>query len=118
MYYLGDTSVFNVPLPPLSNWGKRIANVGENPLGKVFLKNAQKVKRFDRSGKLLKETNGLWRSGKTIRKTPFAVAAGGLGLYGGYRVKKKYDEYKPQITTARKLYGAYSGLRKNLGLEN
>lgn len=109
---------FSVGVPNVSNWSKRIANIGENNVGKIFLKNAQKVDRYNQAGKLLKSTNGIAQSGKTLRKTPFAVA-GGLGVaYGGYRAKKTYDKYKPEIQMGRTALKKYNQFKNIFNKEN
>lgn len=103
---------FAAPLPPMAGkWGKRIADIGGNNVGNVFLKKAQNVARYDGAGKLLKQTYGIANSGRTIRKTPFVLAgAAGLG-YGAYRAKKTYDKYKPEIKMGRKLMKTYNNLK-------
>jgi hypothetical protein len=109
--FLSDAS-FSVGVPNVSNWSKRIANIGENNVGKIFLKNAQDITRKLPNGKV-KTSFGIANSGKTLRKTPFAIT-GGLGVaYGGYRAKKTYDKYKPEIQTGRKLMRTYNQF-KNL----
>ena len=108
---------FSTPLPKVSNWSQRIAKIGENPVGKIFLKNAQKVDRYNQAGKLLKSTNGIGESGKTLRKTPFAIA-GGLGVaYGGYRAKKTYDRYKPEIQMGRTVLKKYNQFKNMFNKE-
>lgn len=78
-------------------FGQRIKNFGNTSVGKLFLKDAKVVKTYNKSGMNLKTTNGIAMSGKTLRRTPL-VAAGIVGAgYGGYKVKQKYDQYKPEI---------------------
>jgi hypothetical protein len=110
--FLSDSAEFAAPLPPMaSKWGKKIADIGENNIGKIFLKKAQNVARYDGAGNLLKHTYGIANSGRTIRKTPLALAGLGAAGYGAYRTKKVYDRYKPEITMGRKLMRNYNALK-------
>ena len=116
--FLSDVANFATPLPPLADkWGKRVATVGNNHLGKVFLKDAKVVQHYDKFGKLLKNTNGIAASGKTIRKTPLALAGLGVAGYGAYRAKKTYDKYKPEIETGRKLMRKYNQFKNMFNKE-
>jgi hypothetical protein len=117
--FLSDvtTASFNTQLPNMTNWAKRIANVGNSRVGKLFFKDAQNIKRYDQMGKLLKQTNGIAQSGKTLRKSPFVGAAALGTVYGGYRAKKTYDKYKPEIQTGRKLMRTYNQFKNMFNKE-
>ena len=102
-----STASFNTPLPKMTNWGKTISNVGNSRVGKLFFKDAQDITRKLPNGQI-KTSFGIAQSGKSLRTAPFVVA-GGLGAtYGGYRAKKTYDKYKPEIETGRKLMKKYN----------
>jgi hypothetical protein len=103
MFYLADFS---------NNWLKK---VGDNPLGKVFLKDAQKVTRVLPNNKGIINTFGIANSGKTIRKTPLALGALGVTGYAGYKAKKKYDQYKPEIKTGMKFARIYNDFKNKFG---
>jgi hypothetical protein len=105
---MGQASFAMKPIPNPTSWiGKRIRDVGDTGVGKLFLKNADHVTRLAQDGSQ-KIKFGIGESGKTLRTSPFLVA-GGLGVgYGGYRAKKTYDKYKPEIETGRKLMRKYN----------
>lgn len=88
----------------LVNAKKTIKTFGDNnPLGKFFLKDANKVKTYSPDGKLIKKTNGLLRSGKTFSNRGLLVAAAPVVGLAGLQTKKVYDDYSPKIKAARKL---------------
>ncbi len=96
------------PIPNPTSWiGKRVKDIGDNRVGKLFLKNADHVTRVAQDGSQ-KIKFGIGESGKTLRKSPFVGAAVLGGAYGGYRAKKTYDKYKPEIETGRKLMRKYN----------
>lgn len=114
---------FSTPLPflrPALKTGKLsegIKKLGENKIGKIFLKNAQDVTRVLPNGEI-KRGFGIADSGKTLRKTPFAIA-GGLGVaYGGYRAKKTYDKYKPEIQMGRTVLKKYNQFKNMFNKED
>ena len=107
--FLSDVSTasFNAQLPNMTNWAKRISNVGNSRVGKLFFKDAQDITRKLPNGKV-KTSFGIAQSGKSLRTSPFVGAAVLGGAYGGYRAKKTYDKYKPEIETGRKLMRTYN----------
>jgi hypothetical protein len=114
--FLSDAS-FNTPLPDVSNWAKRISNVGNSGVGKLFFKDAQHITRKIPGQINPKISYGIAQSGKSLRTAPFLIA-GGLGAaYGGYRAKKTYDKYKPEIETGRKLMRKYNQFKNMFNKE-
>lgn len=96
------------PIANPTSWiGKRVKDIGDNRFGKLFLKNADHVTRVAQDGSQ-KIKFGIGESGKSLRKSPFLLAGGAATLYGGYRAKKTYDKYKPEIQTGRKLMRTYN----------
>ena len=85
------------------NIAQGLQRFGNTRVGKVFLKDANVNKTYSQAGDLLKTTKGIRMSGKTLRKTPFAVAGLGLAGYGAYRANKTYNRYKPMIKIGRKV---------------
>lgn len=91
--------------------GKTVKKVGDSLPGKFFFKDAQKITRELPNGKGFRNSFGIAESGKSLRTSPFVVAGAGASLYGGYRVKKTYDKYKPEIKTGLKLARTYDQLK-------
>ena len=84
------------------NIAQKLQKFGNTKVGNIFLKDANKITRITPKGKSI-FTHGIANSGKTLRKTPFAIAGLGLTAYGGYKAKKTYDRYKPAIKIGRKV---------------
>lgn len=108
--YAEFTQAFVRPVLKTNRLTKPIANIGNSKVGNVFLKRAQDITRELPNGKL-RRSFGIANSGRTIRKTPLALAGLGAAGYGAYRTKKVYDKYKPEIKMGRKAMKTYSNLK-------
>jgi len=97
-YFMNSVVTFSA-LP--KTFGQRIKNFGNTSVGKLFLKDAKVVKTYNKSGMNLKTTNGIAMSGKTLRRRGMAAIGTPLVMYGGYKLKRKYDQYKPEIKMLR-----------------
>jgi len=111
--FLSDVANFATPL---SKWGQRIANAGNTRVGKVFMKDAQKITREIPGVLDPVVKHGIAGSGKTLRRYPFALAGLGVAGYGAYRAKKTYDKYKPEIKTARKAMKVYNNFKNRFNI--
>lgn len=116
MFLIDSAEFTSVPLADLSRIGKQVRRAGNTRLGSVFLKNADNVTRWRPGATTPIVRHGIGGSGKTIRKTPFALAGLGLAGYGAYRGKKEYDKHKDNIKTGMKLYGKYRDFQNRFGL--
>lgn len=93
------------------NGVKTLQNVANSRVGKLFFKDAQQITKVLPNKGGTKFINGIAQSGKSLRTAPFLLA-GGVGLgYGGYKVKKKYDQYKPEIRTGLRLAKLYNSFK-------
>jgi hypothetical protein len=114
--FLSDVSTASFSIPS-TGFGKTLKKVGESIPGKLLFKDARIVKHYDKLGNLVKNTNGIAQSGKSLRTSPFLVAGGIGATYGGYRAKKTYDKYKPEIETGRKLMRKYNQFKNMFNKE-
>ena len=83
--------------------------VVSNPIGGFFLKHGDTVTRTTANG-VTKKTKGLFNSGYGLRKRGMAAIGTPLAMYGGYKLKRKYDQYKPEI----KMLRAYNNFKNKM----
>ena len=112
--FLSDVASFANPTTKL---GQTVKKIGDSFPGKFFFKDAQEITRKLPNGKI-RNSFGIAESGKSLRTSPFVVAGAGATLYGGYRAKKTYDKYKPEIKTGLKLAKAYDQLKNRFNWGN